>query len=219
MATAYKHYRLRFSKNSSGDLRYYCIAEWAMFESANASGLDLMRSGTMSSNGVYESFVPANANDGNAATYWESDNRVSAGTPSWLSVELPAAVIVRSLRIVSTAQPLEYPRDFELQGSNDGAAWTTIVALVDFMVSGGATTKTSAIWTQVRGMSRLEGGLAASRVLIQNWSTGALLASLTPAGDGSWSWPAPSLDQVLVTHLGPSGYRPIADGPITPSEV
>ncbi|SEF28517.1 discoidin domain-containing protein [Variovorax sp. NFACC27] len=219
MATAFKFYRLKFTKNSSGDLRYYCVAEWAMFEAADASGLDVMRSGTMSANGVYESFVPANANDGNAATYWESDNRVTAGTPSMLSVELPAAVVVRSMRLVSTAQPLEYPRDFELQGSNDGSAWTTIVAFVDFMVSGGPTTKTSAIWTQVRGTSRLEGGVAASRVLIQNWSTGALLASLTPAANGTWSWPAPSLDQVLVTHLGPSGYRPIADGPITPAEV
>ena len=44
---------------------------------------------TMSASGTSQNYVPANADDGNASTYWEStDNAL----PQWLQVDLGASV-------------------------------------------------------------------------------------------------------------------------------
>lgn len=221
MATAYKFYRILFKKNSSGDLRYYAVNTLNLYTSADGSGLDVAPSGVVTANGSYSATTtPDKAIDGDPATYFESSNRVTAGSDGWLQLEFPYALVIRSLRIISTAYVTEYPRDFLFQGSADGVNWVTVASFVDFMVTGGATTRLVPTLLQVRGTSKLESGVASNRVLIHNWTTGALIRSITPEADGSFFYMATdTTTQVMVTHIGPSGFRPICDGPITPSEV
>lgn len=219
MATAYRYYRLLFTKNAVDDLRYYAVNTWNMYEAADLSGLDVAIGGTVTSSGIYSTQLATYANDNNDTTYWESDNRVTAGSNSWLKLTLASAVIVRSFRLISTAYPNEKPRDFLLQGSNDDSNWETIASYVDFLQVSGATERTATPWVKVSGTSRQSDGSASARVLIHKWSTGELLGSVVPDTDGLWNWPAPDLSTVLVTHIGATGYRPICDGPVTPAEA
>lgn len=220
MAVAYRYYRLTFSKNSAATLTYYTINTLSLFASIDGTGTDLARAGVVSANGNYSaSTLATNVNDGNDSTFWESSDRVAAGSLAMLTIDLGAAYVIRSLRIISTQYPNERPRDFRLEGSTDGIAWVEIVRFVDFMLTAGPANRLNPLWQQVRGQSRLDNGNAASRVLIYNWSSGALLATISPDPSGNWSWPADAIDPVLVVHTGPAGYRPICDGPITPAEV
>ena len=69
----------------------------------------------------------------------------------------------------------------------------------------------------VFGESVLDTGVAANKVFVYNYATGALIAAVTPnITTGAWRLNLQSTDEVLVTHIGPSGYRPLSDGPITP---
>jgi hypothetical protein len=49
------------------------------------------------------------------------------GSPSWLQVDFSQEIFVTGLRIESTSSGNgASPRDFELQGSDDGIMWTAI---------------------------------------------------------------------------------------------
>ena len=116
MATAYRYYRLVFSKNSAGDNRYYTINEWGLYEQAGGVGTNLCVGATASASGAYGSQSASLAIDGNPTTYWESSLE---GAPSWLKVNLGTGRVVRSTVIESTTYAGEVPSDFTLQGSND----------------------------------------------------------------------------------------------------
>ena len=67
------------------------------------------------------------------------------------------------------------------------------------------------------GISKLDTGNPSLRVLLHNWTTGQLVATITPAANGAWNYRPRSTADLLVTHIGPSGYQPRSDGPITPA--
>lgn len=215
MATAYRYYRLVFSKNSVNDNRYYAINEWGLYEQAGATGTNLCIGATASASGNYGSQVASLAIDGDPITCWESS---LDGAPSWLKVDLGAEHVVRSMVIKSTAFPNEIPKDFVLQGSNDNSTWTVIGAYtgVDAFIT------TSGVFTLnfgVKGTSVLDDGTPSTKVWVHAWGTGALLGSAVPEGDGSYRFSVITPADVLITHVGPAGYRPISDGPITPGAI
>lgn len=215
MATAYQYYRLVFSKNSSNNNKYYTVNEWELYGQVGATGTNLCVGATASASGAYGSQSANLAIDGNPTTYWESS---LDGAPSWLKVDLGAGHVVRSMVIKSTAQPTEIPRDFTLQGSNDNSTWTVIGAYtgVDALIT------TSGVFTPnfgVKGTSVLDDGTPSTKVWVHAWDTGALLWSAVPEGDGSYRFFATTTADVLITHVGPAGYRPVSDGPITPGDI
>lgn len=215
MATAYRYYKLVFSKNSNNDNRYYTVNEWALYEQVGATGTNLCIGATASASGNYGSNVASLAIDGNPTTYWESS---LGGAPSWLKVDLGAEHVARSMVIKSTEYPDEVPKDFVLQGSNDDSAWIVVdsYAGVDsFIASGG----TFALNFGVKGTSLLDDGTPSTKVWVHAWGTGALLGSATPKGDGSYRFSATTAADVLITHVGPAGYRPVSDGPVTPGDI
>lgn len=215
MATAYRYYKLVFSKNSSNDNRYYAVNEWELYEQVGATGTNLCIGATASASGNYASKVASLAIDGNPTTFWESSLE---GAPSWLKVDLGAGHVVRSMVIKSTTHPDEIPRDFTLQGSNDNSTWIVVgsYAGVDsFIASGGTFTLNFG----VKGTSLLDDGTPSTKVWVYAWDTGALLGSATPKGDGSYSVLSPIAADVLITHVGPAGYRPVSDGPVTPGDI
>ena len=123
MATAYRYYKLVFSKNSNNDNRYYAVNEWELYEQVGATGTNLCIGATASASGNYGSQVASLTIDGNPTTCWESS---LDGAPSWLKVDLGAEHVARSMVIKSTTYSNERPKDFVLQGSNDNSTWTVI---------------------------------------------------------------------------------------------
>ena len=208
---AYTRYRIYVTKNAGGTKGYVAINELGLFEDADHLGPNLCTGSAVTASHQNGTYVAANAIDGNASTVWETDG---SATDKWLAVQLPEAKVVRSFYLSQTAWAGETPRDFLIQGSNDGTNWTTVVEFVDF-ATGNYTGYTS-INLSIGGVSKLDTGNPSLRVLVHNWTTGQFVASIIPAADGAWNYRPRSTADLLVTHIGPSGYRPISDGPITP---
>ena len=213
MATAYSQYRLLFTKNSNNDIQYITINEFGLYGDVDHSGANLCLGATASADGVYGSQVAAYAIDGVPGTYWES---ALAGSTKELKVVLSSAVVVRSLYLSSVSQSSEVPRDFSLQGSNDGSVWEPLISFTGWDKGLVARSAYSAIGVKVGGVSKLETDVATTRVLVHDWVSGELIASVTPSLDGAWVHSLSDFSDVLVTHIGPSGFRPQSDGPITP---
>lgn len=215
MATAYRYYKLVFSKNSNNDNKYYTVNEWELYEQFGASRANLCIGATASASGNYGSQVASLAIDGNPTTYWESSPN---GSPSWLKVDLGAEHVARSMVIKSTQYPDEIPRDFTLQGSNDNSTWIVVgsYAGVDSFIASGGTFPLN---FGVKGTSLLDDGTPSTKVWVHAWGTGALLGSAVPEGDGSYRFSVTTAADVLITHVGPAGYRPVSDGPVTPGDI
>ena len=208
---AYTRYRIYVTKASAGSKGWTAINEFGLFEDSDHLGPNLCTGAIVTASHQNATYVAANAIDGNPSTAWESDN---SATDKWLAVQLPEAKVVRSFYLSQTTWASETPRDFLIQGSNDGTNWTTLAEFVDF-ATGNYTGYTS-INLSIGGVSKLDTGDPSLRVFVHNWTTGQLVASITPAADGAWNYRPRSTADLLVTHIGPSGYRPISDGPITP---
>lgn len=212
--SAYSKYRLMVTKSSSGTAGYVAINEFGLYETADHSGANLCTGATATASGIYDaSRAAAKAIDGNAGTFWESNN---TSLPKWLQVDLAGAVEVRSMYLSSTTYINEVPRDFSLQGSNDGAAWDTIINFVDWVSTGVAKSAYEQLNVRVGGISQLDTGVSSTRVLVYDWATAAFLVSVVPASDGSWSCSLRLPNDLLITHIGPSGFQPWSDGPVTP---
>ena len=208
---AYTNYRIYVTKNAGGTKGYVAINEFGLYEDMDHLGPNLCTGAIVTADSFSSTYVPANAIDGNPSTAWESNN---TATDHWLAVQFPAAKVVRSFYLSHTIWATETPRDFLIQGSNDGTNWTTIAQFVDF-ATGGYSGYT-AINLSIGGVSKLDTGSPSARVLVHNWTTGQFVASIIPAADGAWNYRPRSTADLLVTHIGPSGYQPRSDGPITP---
>ena len=208
---AYTRYRIYVTKNAGGTKGYVAINELGLFEDADHLGPNLCTGSVVTASHQNGTYVAANAIDGNASTVWETD---SSATDKWLAVQLPKAKVVRSFYLSQTVWSAETPRDFLIQGSNDGSNWTTLAEFVDFATNG--YTGYTNLGLSVGGVSKLDTGDASLRVLLHNWTTGQLVATVTPAANGVWNYRPRSAADLLVTHIGPSGYQPRSDGPITP---
>lgn len=214
---AYSKYRLYITKNSANSLDFVSVAEFKAFEAIDGSGTNLL-TGTASSSSNYSGAPPSNAFDGNPTTGWASNNTGAAF--QWLRNDLVSAVTARNFFIRSSPGGYQQiPRDFIIQGSNDGSAWEDIIRVDGWVPIGTTGTKegTILVGISVSGESVLDTGAASSKVLVHNYATGALIAAITPnITTGAWRLNLQTTDEVLVTHIGPSGYRPLSDGPITP---
>lgn len=206
---SYRYYRLLFTT-----AKYTTINEIGLYASNDGTGTNLLTGSTATASGSYGGTSPGAAIDGNATTYWESSTFAAM---HWLSFDLGTAQSVKSLKITSTTYPNEVPLDFELQVSNDGATWKPIGFFVFGTLGTTHTDKVQALDLYVGGTSTITGGTATQKVLIYNWTTGALIGSTVPSADGAYEWRFENSGfDVMVTHIGPSGYRPTSDGPITP---
>jgi hypothetical protein len=122
---AHRHWRLYVTAN--GGSPYTSILELELLESVG--GPDVTTPGmlaTASSN--YGAQVPAFAIEDtplDASKYWESGG---TSPPVWLAVDLGAgnAKDIRGLTLRASVWVNETPKDFALQWSDDGLAWTTV---------------------------------------------------------------------------------------------
>lgn len=102
------------------------IAELKFFD---ASGVQIPTTGgTASASSTVSTFVPANAFDGNPATFW-AGTAATGGPPQWLQYAFPSAVDVASISMtdrddISWSQA---PVDFSVQYSTDGGSTWNIL--------------------------------------------------------------------------------------------
>ena len=205
---SFRYYRLLFAT-----AKYTTINEIGMYESNDGTGTNRLTGSTATSSGSYSGTTPGNSIDGNTSTYWES---LSNSAGNWIAYDLGTAYTIKSLKVTSTTYPNEVPVSFEFQVSTNGSTWRTVGFFVFGVVGTTQTNKVQALDSYVGGVSQLDSGAASTRVLVYNWSTGALMGSATPASDGSYEWRFESAVNVLLVHTGTAGYEPKADGPVTP---
>lgn len=208
---AYRHYRLEFSKNSSGNNEYYTVNELGLYGSIAPGSPNLCIGAVTTASGQYSTQAPGYATDGNPTTFWESGLN---GSPSWLQVDLGSPVAIFAFSLLSTKYADERPVDFKIKASADGIAWTEMDSRTAFAAHAG---EVNLIGFGVKGISTLEDGSPSSKVAVFRWSDQSLVATVTPGHDGSWKTLV--AEPVLVTHMGPSGFRPLSDGPITPGDL
>ncbi|MCO6003480.1 discoidin domain-containing protein [Actinoallomurus purpureus] len=90
-----------------------------------ADGPNLAAGKTVSASSYTDVYTPANANDGNQSTYWESANNAF---PQWIQVDLGAAVSTDKVVLkLPTANWGARTETFAVQGSTNGANYTDIV--------------------------------------------------------------------------------------------
>ncbi len=220
---AYRYYRLVLRKNSNTNQSaalYFSINEFGLYADADHSGPNLCVGATATAQDQYQADLgPENTIDGNAATYWESAilaGGAASGNTKWIKFDLGTPQEIRSLYLSSTKYPNEVPVDWDLQASNDDATWVTLSEFRNWTAPGVAKSSYEDISLVVGGVSKLDNGQRSSRVLVYDWLTGELLKSIVPESNGSWKYRPSSMREVLVTHIGPSGFKPLSDGPITP---
>ncbi|MBO1330596.1 discoidin domain-containing protein [Streptomyces sp. VRA16 Mangrove soil] len=100
------------------------LAELEVHGAADSS-TNLARGRTFTASSTTQTYLAANAGDGNAATYWESQNDA---LPQWVQVDLGASVKVNRvvLRLPSTWETRT--QTLSVQGSTNGSDFTDLVA-------------------------------------------------------------------------------------------
>lgn len=218
--TAYSKYRLYFTRTSTSAVNnpyYGVVNSFHGFANGDGSGSNLLTGGTASASSTYSSNTANRAFDTDVNSYWEAGNQSDAF--HWVRMDLASPVTIRNF-YVSSQSSLEVPRDFKIQGSNDGTNWTDIVVVVDWVTSAMAKTESWRIDLRLSGTSLLATGGGASKVFAHKYSDGELVGVATPdASTGAWSIKPQFAGEVLITHIGPSGsgFQPVTDGPVTPA--
>jgi hypothetical protein len=192
---------------------------------AGVSSVNLAQGRPMSASGSVAPYAPANANDGNQASYWESVNNAF---PQWIQVDLGAGVAVN--RVVLKLPPGWGSRTqtLSVQASTDGAGFTTVVASAGYAFNpGGGNTVTITFGTTTARFVRLNitantgwpaGQLAEFEVY--GPATGDTQPPSAPTGL-AFTQPAPG--QIRLTwnassdNVGVTGYDIYANGTLRTS--
>lgn len=213
---AYNRFRVQFRRNPSGTTGYITVNEIRLHPNADGTGANLLTGATATASSYYNSSTPPeNAIDGNPSTYWASGNTPDfTATPPTLSFQLGSPVVAKSIAIVSSAYPNERPIAFTVQGSNDGVYWEDIYTTATWPDVNGPTIAELKAY-MLAGTSLLDDGQPCRLVVISDWATGATLTTAVPAVDGSWRRAFTTEALAFVSHLGPTGFLPVCDGPVT----
>lgn len=195
--------------------------------SATSGGSSLLTGGTATASSQYSgSYLPSYAFDA-TSNYWYSQG--STAPPHWLKYDMgsgnTASPRYLYLEPYTTATPT-HPYSFELQGSDDDSAWTTLLSatavgygVTDRWSTGTAPRIELPFGYKVAGNSTHDDTDPTSRVVVFNWTTGRWIDTVTPDGAGDYFSVFTGPNDVGVVHIGDSGYQPQADGPITPSTI
>lgn len=205
----YKYYRLYVTKTK--DDLYTTVYRFSLYEGLEIDAIDIAPTGVATASSQYDgNYIPQNAINNNDSKAWSST--LMTGSAEWLMVELPTAKVVRSIGLMNAVSMTEMPVDFKIQGSNDASSWVDI-----YSEQNNTSINIKRVFSiSVSGISKIDTGERAVSVIVRDWESGALLSKATPNEDGYWAVFPKNLNPLLVTHIGPSGYEPKSDGPVTP---
>jgi hypothetical protein len=116
---AHLYWRLNITANN-GDPDYLAITEVEM--RATTGGADQCNGGISSASSNYPSYVAANAFDNDANTAWITGTAITTGI---LTYQFSSAVDVLQYTIQITVSQVRAPKNWTLQWSDNGTAWTT----------------------------------------------------------------------------------------------
>ncbi|MFI7609136.1 discoidin domain-containing protein [Micromonospora sp. NPDC049366] len=216
-ATSTRFVRIAITANTG-----WPAAQLAELEVYGASGSssNLALGRTMAESSHADVYGAGNANDGNAATYWESANNAF---PQWIQADLAATVSVNRLVLKLPAGWGARNQTITVQGSTDGSSFSTLVASASYAFnpsSGNTVTVTvpTASTRYVRLLFTANSGWPAgqlSELEIYGPATGDTQA---PSAPGNLAFTEPATDQVRLTwtastdNVGVTGYDIYANG-------
>lgn len=138
-----------FPTAGNGRNDYITIADLAF--RSTPGGVSVATGGTPIQSGNYDgNGVPANAFDGNASTYWESQ-KGTAGADIWIGYDFGTPVSVAEIGITAHASysTNERPTQGFVQYSDNGTAWTYAWSVEAFTWSTLIKNSTSPYWSAV----------------------------------------------------------------------
>ncbi len=128
---AYLYYRLyitSFSRDNNDRQTFQNIARFLVIgdggiDMAQAYGVDYTACSVASGSSVESAF------DGNPDTLWESDWQELPNTTGWIQVELDKPREAVAFILYTRVRQRDYPHEAQIQGSNDGTEWETLVTI------------------------------------------------------------------------------------------
>ena len=122
-------WRVHITSSAASGYDFSGIAEVEM--RATVGGADQCSGGTAISDSQFDTstYAQTNAFDNNSATRWTSTD---TAFPHWIRYQFASAVSVAQLSLQAphiTGEAPNSPRDFTLQWSDDGSAWTTVLTV------------------------------------------------------------------------------------------
>ncbi|MFD3806676.1 discoidin domain-containing protein [Streptomyces sp. NPDC058619] len=183
----------------------------------SSANLALGKTLTASSN--TQAYVPANANDGNTASYWESVNNA---LPQWIQADLGSSVRVDRVVLRLPEGWGARTQTLKIQGSANGSDFTDLTAskAYDFAPAGGnavSVTFDAATTRYLRvliSLNSVQPGGQLSELEIYGPQTGDTLAPSAPSG---LALSEPATGQVKLTwqastdNVGVTGYEVYAN--------
>lgn len=128
----YLYYRLYITKfcRDGAQQNFASIAEFALFDTNNTN-IARLSGCTYNQNSIGESKPASMAFDNNASTFWHAN--YSPGTAiNWIYVKLPEPLTAVRCGIIPRSDNWnDFPYNFEVQGSEDGNAWETLLSKVN----------------------------------------------------------------------------------------
>ena len=221
-ATSTRYVRVNVTANTGWPAGQ--LAELQVYGVAGGGGnLATGRTLTASSHNEY---VPGNANDGNAATYWESNGAF----PQWLQVDLGSSVQVN--RVVLKLPPGWGARTetLSVQGSTNGTSFSTLSASAGrtFDPASGNTvsisfTAATVRWVRVNITANTGWGAAQLSELEVYGPTGGGGDTTAPTAPGNLAYTQPGGGQIRLTwtpatdNVGVTSYDVYANGSLLAS--
>ncbi|MCU7725545.1 discoidin domain-containing protein [Actinoplanes sp. KI2] len=189
---------------------------------ASAAGTNLAAGKTFSASSYTDVYPAGNAGDGNANTYWESQNNAF---PQWLQVDLGSAVSVNQLvlKLPPSTSWATRTETLTVSGSSDGSTFSTLKASAGYTfnpASSNAVTVdlTTATTRFVRLTFTANTGWPAgqlSELEVYGPATGDTQA---PSAPGNLAYTQPASGQIKLTwsastdNVGVTGYDVYANG-------
>ncbi|MFC0507434.1 discoidin domain-containing protein [Micromonospora costi] len=200
------------------------LAELEVYGAATSS-TNLALGKAMAESSHADVYGAGNANDGNAASYWESANNAF---PQWIQVDLAATVNVNRLVLKLPAGWGARNQTITVQGSTNGSTFTTLVASASYAFNPGTgntvtvtvpTAATRYVRLLVTGNTGWPAGQL-SELEVYGPATGD---TQPPSAPGNLAFTEPATDQIRLTwnastdNVGVTGYDIYANGTLRTS--
>ncbi|MGK5737489.1 galactose-binding domain-containing protein [Micromonospora sp. URMC 103] len=195
------------------------LAELEVYGAATSS-TNLALGKTMAESSHSDVYGAGNANDGNAATYWESANNAF---PQWVQVDLAATVNVDRLVLKLPSGWGARSQTITVQGGTNGSTFSTLVASASYAFNPGTgntvtvtvpTTATRYVRLLVTANTGWPAGQL-SELEVYGPATGD---TAPPSAPGNLALTQPAPDQIRLTwnastdNVGVAGYDVYANG-------
>lgn len=138
-SSAYRYWRILVSSNN-GDANFLSISEVELRATIGGADVTTPATTVTASSSYDATTLPKLVVDNLHPSYgWMSD--AYSAYPRWLQFDLGSVVEIKSVSISasSTGGPTRAPKDFSIQGSNDGVNFTTVKS---FSSTGWGTSET-----------------------------------------------------------------------------